>query len=105
MSNYLYKQNKEKYVDLDAVENLEIASYKTETVGISFNINTVYEICKLYRNLGDYFNEVLIYFQDVGLIKNYKPKPSININKDLRNVVIGRVLYTVFNEEDVNAIW
>lgn len=105
MSNYLYKQNKEKYVDLDAVENLEIASYKTETVGISFNINTVYEICKLYRNLGDYFNEVLIYFQDVGLIKNYKPKPSVNINKDLRNVVIGRVLYTVFNEEDVNAIW
>ena len=105
MSNYLYKQKKEKYVDLDSVENMEIASYKTESVGIVFDKKMVYDICREYRYLGDYYNEVLIYFQEVGLIKNYKPKPSVGINMDLRNIIIGRVLYTVFNEEDVNAIW
>jgi hypothetical protein len=105
MSNYLYKQKKENCVDLDSVENLDIASYKTESVGISFDIKIVYDICKDYRYFGDYFNEVLIYLQDVGIIKNYTPRPSINISKELRDFVIGRVLYKVFKEEEVNAIW
>lgn len=105
MSNYLYKQKKENCVDLDSVENLDIASYKTESVGISFDIKIAYDICKDYRYFGDYFNEVLIYLQSVGIIKNYTPRPSVNINKDLRNFVIGRVLYTVFKEEEINAIW
>ena len=105
MSNYLYKQKKENCVDLDAVENLDIASYKTESVGISFDMKLVYDICKSYRYLGDYYNEVLIYLQEVGIIKNYVPKPSVNISSELRNVVIGRVLYKVFKEEELNAIW
>ena len=107
MSNYLYKQNKEKWVDLETVENqnIESAGYFARPSGLSFDRNIVYNICKGYRYLGDYYNEVLIYLQEVGLIKNYKPRPSVNINPELRTIVIGRVLYEVFNEEDVNAIW
>ena len=104
MSNYLYKQKKEKWTDLDSIENLDILGVTDRTQSIySFDAKIIYDICKKYEAFGDYYNEVLIYLQEIGLIKNYVPKESIGINAQLKITVIGQVLYRIFEEVDKNG--
>lgn len=106
MSNYLYKNNKEVCTNLESVENLEVASYKIESPNItSINKNIIYDICKKYAVLGDYYNEVLIYLQSIGLVKNYKPKERLNINRELKDIITGMVLYKIFEEVTDNDPW
>lgn len=106
MSNYLYKQKKERWTDLESIENLDVAGYNIEaSVDFTFNKRLIYDICKKYEAFGDYFNEVLIYLQSIGLIKNYKPRESVNINKQLRTAIIGQVLYKIFEEVRDNGVW